>query len=925
MTSSQSLRFSACDLTDSFSIENSFESKSGRSLKDFQTPWVCRAARGLVVYPTVKKNQTIYRLCRIDVETPPYSKVFLSHDLVSPESLALGSTSYDSSIFALFYPDSFILYEIGTSTSTPQPVVHACHKSTYRSPVVQPVGCIASSSSRCRVFLGSGQILASQDVILPLIPSNEPFLSNNVSNLSCVRIRSISASPTTLTVLTDDGLRIFDHNLQQLRSLSRSDIVSVSYVVDELLGVTTSSELIFLTTSLQILYRINLPSTASPWIFHSSHDSFFTLHSGSQLVIGRMDGVHNPRAMLFKNPSDIHPSNPIVLGNTLAYFYASYSETSDKKPGFVLWNCPLPASLFDPVSPLELPVTSSPPPHPSASVVDFTRSHSFFFSTSHLCSCFRDAREARQLVDTTITFCDQTNHYHSYMISLFSEVLKTETNRSLNLKNFNFLEQLLEDSSLFFSVMNAFYGSPISCSPDNFHNVTTIADKLKITQLQSFIQSQLRRGLTDTEFQFDSTVICQEFFSKAPRDVVLKYKGAEIPINSLLLSCLSKFFQNSFNSGFSDASVRRFEYNDEFYGVEEEIFVEFIGLFICESITLTVSNLLSFHQLATYFDVPELNSACDKFLSEYRFTASDLNFLLTTANERRLINFINTHINLFRGLPSSISFPPIRLIPELLDLLFPVIDNWWLLRCLVQTSIASAIEAEKLGAVLKLVNITEKIIPDYIIHISNIPKESYLWCLQAFDKHQGRFPRELNHCVDIFTSVIPSSALNDVVIDHLSPMCFKLLAKQFSESHSIWLSQKLIEIFGGLENNQLWTIDELKLCVLSIDLSRTDPVEVLNILKVLKNDERLVDFIKNLHVDNFASVAFFQQNQINDLKSIVETQSSIISGYEAKVSSLELLLNQLLSHAPHVRQPFPGGHRGAKERGVVLVFWRVCS
>ncbi|KAL0228766.1 hypothetical protein GEMRC1_013386 [Eukaryota sp. GEM-RC1] len=53
----------------------------------------CRAACGLVVYSTVKKNQTIYRLCRIDVVTSPQSKVFLFHDLVSPARLALGSTN----------------------------------------------------------------------------------------------------------------------------------------------------------------------------------------------------------------------------------------------------------------------------------------------------------------------------------------------------------------------------------------------------------------------------------------------------------------------------------------------------------------------------------------------------------------------------------------------------------------------------------------------------------------------------------------------------------------------------------------------------------------------------------------------------------------------------------------------------------------
>ncbi|KAL0242454.1 hypothetical protein GEMRC1_005017 [Eukaryota sp. GEM-RC1] len=247
---------------------------------------------------------------------------------------------------------------------------------------------------------------------------------------------------------------------------------------------------------------------------------------------------------------------------------------------------------------------------------EFSPTQAFAFPHSTITAKLCNLRKEGVLIDSSISLHDDEFPCHSVVVSLFSDLLKTKLFSSSKVDDLDPIFPLLPDSSLFFKVLDSFYGLPLKFTFQDLYHTGVVSTYLKYTNLSDYlallIASELNLKETFT-FQLNHDVIVSNFQKFAPSDVSITYKEVHIQTNTLILVATSATFLNQFSTSFIDSNIRKITYESEFEGVEKDIFEQFFNLFYSNSIELNISNVLSFYQLSFYFQVPELLEACKSF------------------------------------------------------------------------------------------------------------------------------------------------------------------------------------------------------------------------------------------------------------------------------------------------------------------------
>ncbi|KAL0233299.1 hypothetical protein GEMRC1_012044 [Eukaryota sp. GEM-RC1] len=472
-------------------------------------------------------------------------------------------------------------------------------------------------------------------------------------------------------------------------------------------------------------------STSSSFSFGGSSDtrsqpSATTSTPSSFLFGGSSDTRSQPSATTSTPSLSFGQAPPLSFGqvsattSTPSFSYGGSSGTGSPSsattftPSFPIFTSPKNSPVIAPVrqTPFkEFPHFVNVTP-PSSSL----ESYSLKLDPSNVCQMFRKAQENAQLTDITLVFDEEEIEYHSSILSLFSSFLRSKVFHSTVLDDFSLFEQLLSDGSFFFDIVYSFYGESVACTSENFHLIRTIASTLKYEHLEDFIQQKLTYGFKNCEFILNPEVIFSTFINTAPRDVLLTYKMCKVQINSLLLIGHSSFFENLFCSAFQDSSLRIFEFNDEFPGVSVHHFLCLFETFCGKSSIIALSNVICFYQLAVDFRIDQFRDKCLKFLTNTKFSDSELFQLLQTANSRGLFSFIKTNLNIW--VYSAFTGPGIPFPPHLYESLFTVFPKWFLVKCIVATATTTDIDPTELKTLLELIELDESECFDYYELIS---------------------------------------------------------------------------------------------------------------------------------------------------------------------------------------------------------------
>ncbi|KAL0242643.1 hypothetical protein GEMRC1_005206 [Eukaryota sp. GEM-RC1] len=292
----------------------------------------------------------------------------------------------------------------------------------------------------------------------------------------------------------------------------------------------------------------------------------------------------------------------------------------------------------------------------------------------------------------------------------------------------------------------------------------------------------------------------------------------------------------------------------------KKIFDQFFNLFYSDSIKLDISNVLSFYQLSFYFQVPELLEACKIFLLTNTFTDSELLSLLNLANVRYQIGFVEEILDIFKNLSQPLKLDSLPLSVEILQRLFPVVDNWWLIQCLLETFQNQELTSQELNSILKLIDIHqfdynnlytliqhlfdeksfESVLLQWSIHnfpnikqLEKIPPHWFLWTFQAADRAKS----DLEYYVVNFMKVVPFEILHSFQGFSPSPLAFKLLSPSVTADYSTFLAKSLVDSWRNFD----WDVDVFHECVNGFDLKVTDPVAIFEIFAELKMTQNCVN------------------------------------------------------------------------------------
>ncbi|KAL0242981.1 hypothetical protein GEMRC1_005544 [Eukaryota sp. GEM-RC1] len=532
--------------------------------------------------------------------------------------------------------------------------------------------------------------------------------------------------------------------------------------------------------------------------------------------------------------------------------------------------------------------------------------------TTKLCNLRKDG----VLIDSSISLHDDEFPCHSAVVSLFSDLLKTKLFSSSKVDDLDLLLLLLPDSSLFFKVLDSFYGISVSFPSSDLHPLGVLVSYLKYTPLSDFLHSLVQSGMNFREtftFQLNHDVIVSNFRKFAPSDVSITYKEVHIQTNTLILVAMSATFLNQFSTSFIDSNDRKITYESEFEGVEEEIFEQFFNFFYSDSIKLDISNVLSFYQLSFYFQVPELLEACKKFLLTNTFTDLELLSLLNLANVRHQVGFVEEILNMFKNLSQPLKLDSSPLSVEVLQRLFPIVDNWWLIQCLLETFKNQELASEELNSILNIIiihqfdynNLYTLIQPLFdeksfesvllqwsvnnfpnIEQLEKIPPDWFLWTFQAADRAKA----DLEYFVVDFMKVVPFEFLHSYQGFSPSPLAFKLLAPSVTADYSTFLAKSLVDSWRNFD----WDVDVFHECVKGFDLKVTDPVAIFEIFAELKNDSKLCQFFQKYFADNALIVLKFQQIQFAAaLSQQKKTSDDLVQNLEKTVTTLKEENSQL--------------------------------
>ncbi|KAL0242526.1 hypothetical protein GEMRC1_005089 [Eukaryota sp. GEM-RC1] len=267
---------------------------------------------------------------------------------------------------------------------------------------------------------------------------------------------------------------------------------------------------------------------------------------------------------------------------------------------------------------------------------------SISFDSTLLQDRLLQCQEEELLTDSVIVFHGERFSCHSYYLASFSPFLRTKFSTSSTEVVFTELEASVSDANLFFQLFQYFYGHPLQLTVQNVDRVLSLCSSLQLELLSQSIHEKMKTGLDLSkpfQLQLDSNEIVTRMSSNFQRDIVLIYLDEEVVISSICLICCSKIFKDQFCSNFADHSLRKFSYHDEFIGVTGDEFQSFFDSFTGKAIILNSDNVVSFHQLAVYFQVEELKKECIGFLTGVT-DDSELIQVLSIAVERHVFNFL---------------------------------------------------------------------------------------------------------------------------------------------------------------------------------------------------------------------------------------------------------------------------------------------
>ncbi|KAL0243142.1 hypothetical protein GEMRC1_005703 [Eukaryota sp. GEM-RC1] len=497
----------------------------------------------------------------------------------------------------------------------------------------------------------------------------------------------------------------------------------------------------------------------------------------------------------------------------------------------------------------------------------------FAFPPSTITAKLCNLRKEGVLIDSSIFLHDDEFPCHSAVVSLFSELLKTKLFSSSKLDDLVSLFYLLPDSSLFFKVLNSFYGLPLKFTFQDLYHTGVVSTYLKYTNLSHFlallIASELNLKETFT-FQLNHDVIVANFRKFAPSHVSITYKEVHIQTNSLILVATSATFLNQFSTSFNDSNDRKITYESEFEGVEEDIFEQFFNLFYSDSIKVNISNVLSFYQLSFYFQVPELLEACKTFLLTNTFTDLELLSLLNSANVRHQVRFVEEILNIFKNLSQPLKLDSLPLSVEILQMLFPIVDNWWLIQCLLETFKNQELTSQELNSILKLIDIhhfdynnlytliqplfDEKSFESVLLQwsvqnfsnikqLEKIPPQWFLWTFQAADRAKSN----LEYVVDIFMKVVPFEFLHSYQGFCPSPLALKLLSPSVTADYLSFFAKSMVD-------SEKLTSEELYSILILIDIHQFNYNNLYTLIQPLFDEKSFESVLLQWSVDNFPNI-----------------------------------------------------------------------
>ncbi|KAL0243379.1 hypothetical protein GEMRC1_005940 [Eukaryota sp. GEM-RC1] len=378
-------------------------------------------------------------------------------------------------------------------------------------------------------------------------------------------------------------------------------------------------------------------------------------------------------------------------------------------------------------------------------------------------------------------------------------------------------------------------------------------------------------NLTETfTFQLNHDVIVSNFRKFAPSDVSITYKELHIQTNALILVATSTSFLHQFSNNFIDSNVRKITYESEFEGVEDYIFEHFFNLFYSDPIELNISNVLSFYQLSIYFQVPELSEACKTFLLTNTFTDLELLSLLNLANVRNQVHFVEEILNIFKNLSQPLKLDSLPLSVEILQRLFPIVDNWWLIQCLLETFKNQELTSEELNSILILIDIhqfhynnlytliqplfDEKSFESVLLQwsvdnfsnikqLEKIPPHWFLWTFQAADRAKS----DLEYFVVNFMKVVPFQFLYSYQGFSPSPLALKLLSPSVTADYLDFFAKSLVD-------SEKLTSEELNSILILIDIHQFDYNKLYTSIQPLFDENSFESVLLQWSVYNFSNI-----------------------------------------------------------------------
>ncbi|KAL0246261.1 hypothetical protein GEMRC1_007473 [Eukaryota sp. GEM-RC1] len=359
-------------------------------------------------------------------------------------------------------------------------------------------------------------------------------------------------------------------------------------------------------------------------------------------------------------------------------------------------------------------------------------------------------------------------------------------------------------------------------------------------------------------------------------------------MNSLLLSLFSMYFHDLFSGGYQDSNDKKFLFQDQFRGVVDACFSNLFCFFRGIPIQFSTSNVLDYFQLGTYFRVDSVLKDCQSFVKDVQWTEKQLLELLQKVCIREHYPFLSTFQELFSVLCTNITFSPFAIPFQFFEILIPIVDNIFLLDCLVQTCLTDLSVSNEIPSVLNMFRFSSsqfdllnlsvypllkkpmhaKIILNWIIqavfddfdilksaNFSIYPSDLFWNCFLLVAGYP-EFERYVAPCISVFPRIITPDYLSSRKCSSLSPSILYQLCIGLPKEYHLCLLTILVSSWNSFSHGSSWNVELFNNCLSVITLPPTDPLEVFGILQSIKGSQELTNCINSFLVKNLSSFVY---------------------------------------------------------------------